>query len=157
MSLGRGRNSEDCCQWYFQKFTVRFRQIYWLRFKKSNPPHGVMVHYYAKMLKNTHIITHQYQFGILKTSNLFPNTCILKSSLVMIGTRSPRCLNLISASLNGILKNSAKGKTWRSVVQEFECTDRSNSIFQRRISVVNNFFLLKCGSVNGRDRIYTVQ
>ena len=75
------------------------------------------------------IITHQYQFGILKTSNLFPNTCILKSSLVMIGTRSPRCLNLISASLNGILKNSAQGKTWRSVVQEFECTDRYLTTF----------------------------
>ena len=84
------------------------------------------------------IITHQYQFGILETSNLFPNTCILKSSLVMIGTRSPRCL--ISASLNGILKNSAQGKTWLSVVQEFECTDRSNNLFQRKISVVNNFF-----------------
>lgn len=77
-----------------------------------------------------------------ETSNLFPNTCILKSSLVMIGTRSPRCL--ISASLNGILKNSAQGKTWLSVVQEFECTDRSNNLFQRKISVVNNFF---CSSV----------
>lgn len=56
------------------------------------------------------IITNQYQFGILKTSNLFPNTCTLKSSLVMIGTRSPRCLNLISASLNTSWKTRPRGK-----------------------------------------------
>ena len=69
---------------------------------------------------------------------MFPNTCILKSSLVMIGTRSPRCL--ISASLNGILNNSAQGKTWRSVVQEFASTDRSNNNFLAKNISREQFF-----------------